>query len=117
MGGFHWYELAILAIVGLLVFGPKRLPDIGSAVGKTIREFQKSMREVTNPEPPSSIPPSAAQPAQVVAPASIPAIAPGATPASEPVRTPEAPAVVAVTEAATPPEASADTHVEEDAVR
>jgi sec-independent protein translocase protein TatA len=46
--GFHWYDLLPLALLALLVFGPKRLPEMGSSIGKTIREFQKSMREVTN---------------------------------------------------------------------
>ncbi len=71
MFGFHGWELLILVGLGLIIFGPKRLPEMGSAIGKTIREFQKSMREVTNPEPPSSIPPGAAQSPQasVAAPA------------------------------------------------
>jgi sec-independent protein translocase protein TatA len=38
-------HLALVAIVALLIFGPRRLPEIGGAVGKTIREFQKSMKE------------------------------------------------------------------------
>lgn len=46
--GFHWAELIPIALLALLVFGPKRLPEIGSSIGKTIREFQKSMREVTS---------------------------------------------------------------------
>jgi Sec-independent protein translocase protein TatA len=29
----------------LLIFGPKRLPEMGSAIGKTYKEFKKSMRE------------------------------------------------------------------------
>ncbi len=49
MGAFHWYDLVVLAGIALLIFGPKRLPELGSSVGKTIREFQKSMREVTEP--------------------------------------------------------------------
>lgn len=56
----HWWDLAIIVALGLLVFGPKRLPEMGSAIGKTIREFQKSMREATNPAP-SVAPPSATQ--------------------------------------------------------
>ena len=46
--GFHWEVLLPLALLALLIFGPKRLPEMGSSIGKTIREFQKSMREVTN---------------------------------------------------------------------
>ena len=39
-------HLVILAIVVLLVFGPKRLPELGSAAAKTFGEFQKAMREL-----------------------------------------------------------------------
>ncbi|HEX8036077.1 MAG TPA: twin-arginine translocase TatA/TatE family subunit [Ktedonobacterales bacterium] len=43
---FHWYDIAILVGLVMLFFGAKRLPEMGSAVGKTIQEFRKSMREV-----------------------------------------------------------------------
>lgn len=56
----HWYDLAVLVVLGLLVFGPKRLPEMGSALGRTIREFQKSMREAPHPTP-AVTPPSATQ--------------------------------------------------------
>ena len=71
--GLHWWDMLVVVALGLLVFGPKRLPEMGASLGKTIREFQKSMREVTDPEPPSSVPPSALQTAQPVAPAPAPA--------------------------------------------
>jgi len=60
MPGFHWWELIPLLLIGILIFGPKKLPELGSSVGKTIKEFQKSMREVT--EKPEETP---AQPPQV----------------------------------------------------
>ena len=41
-------EILLLLVIFLLVFGAKRLPEIGSAMGKGIREFKKSMREVTD---------------------------------------------------------------------
>jgi len=47
MLGFHWPELIIVVVVALLVFGPKRLPEMGSAVGKTFKEFKKSVSEIT----------------------------------------------------------------------
>lgn len=50
LGGMHWYDLLPLVVVALLFFGPKRLPEMGSSIGKTIKEFQKSMREVHAPE-------------------------------------------------------------------
>ena len=40
-----WEIILILAIL-LLVFGAKRLPEIGSALGKGIREFKGSMRDI-----------------------------------------------------------------------
>jgi len=33
--GIHWTELVVVAFVALLIFGPKRLPEIGGAVGRT----------------------------------------------------------------------------------
>lgn len=38
-------HIVLLLIVALLIFGPRRLPELGGAVGKTIKEFQKSMNE------------------------------------------------------------------------
>ena len=37
------WELAILLIVVLLVFGPKRLPEMGRSLGKGMREFKDSI--------------------------------------------------------------------------
>lgn len=39
-------ELLILLVIVLLVFGAKRLPEMGAAMGKGIREFKKSLRDV-----------------------------------------------------------------------
>jgi sec-independent protein translocase protein TatA len=39
-------ELIFLMIFLLLIFGAKRLPELGSGLGKGIREFKKSMREI-----------------------------------------------------------------------
>jgi sec-independent protein translocase protein TatA len=69
--GFHWPELVIIIVIALLIFGPKRLPEMGSSVGKTIREFQKSMREITEPKgesKPEQVPPAPTAAAQVSAP-------------------------------------------------
>ncbi len=40
-------DLIIIAIVALLLFGPSRLPEIGRALGKTIKEFQSATKEAT----------------------------------------------------------------------
>jgi sec-independent protein translocase protein TatA len=40
------YLIPLILLFGVLIMGPKKLPEMGSAIGKTIKEFQKSMREV-----------------------------------------------------------------------
>jgi sec-independent protein translocase protein TatA len=37
------FELAIVLILALIVFGPKRLPDLGRSLGRGIREFRGSV--------------------------------------------------------------------------
>ena len=41
-------ELIIVLIIALLVVGPRRLPEMGNAVGKTIREFRKASSDVSD---------------------------------------------------------------------
>lgn len=40
-------ELLIILVVVLVVFGAKRLPEMGSAMGKGIREFKRGIKDVT----------------------------------------------------------------------
>ena len=40
-------ELIIVLVIALLVIGPRRLPEMGNAVGKTIREFRKASTDIT----------------------------------------------------------------------
>jgi len=39
-------ELILIFVVALLVFGPKKLPEIGRSVGKALREFKKTSEEI-----------------------------------------------------------------------
>jgi sec-independent protein translocase protein TatA len=39
-------ELIIIFIIALLVFGPKKLPEVGKTVGKAIRDFKKSTEDI-----------------------------------------------------------------------
>ena len=41
--GIGIWEIAILLLVALLVFGPKRLPEMGRSLGKGMREFKDSI--------------------------------------------------------------------------
>ncbi len=50
MFGFHGPELIIVLVVALLIFGPKRLPEMGSSIGKSIKEFRKGMNELSHPK-------------------------------------------------------------------
>ena len=40
------WELILLLVIVLIIFGPGKLPDIGNAVGKGIREFRKASNEI-----------------------------------------------------------------------
>jgi sec-independent protein translocase protein TatA len=44
-------ELAIVLIIALVVFGPKRLPELGRSLGKGIREFRGSVSGETDHAP------------------------------------------------------------------
>ncbi|MFL5901913.1 MAG: twin-arginine translocase TatA/TatE family subunit [Solirubrobacterales bacterium] len=44
-------ELAIVLIIALIVFGPKRLPELGRSLGKGIREFRGSVSGEGHDEP------------------------------------------------------------------
>ncbi len=44
-GLFRPGHLIILLVIVLLVFGPSKLPELGGALGKTIRDFKKAMHE------------------------------------------------------------------------
>ncbi len=50
MPGFHAPELIIILVVALLIFGPKKLPEMGSAIGKSIKEFKKGVNELSQPK-------------------------------------------------------------------
>lgn len=41
-------EMIFVAVVLLVLFGAKRLPELGSGLGKGIREFKRSMREIND---------------------------------------------------------------------
>jgi len=90
-------ELVIILVIALLVIGPGKLPDVGSALGKSIREFRKAASDVQEsvkldaPIAPAVPAPTPAAPAPAV---------PAPTPAAP---APAAPVVVAPTPAAPVP--------------
>jgi|UPI0002FE52BC sec-independent protein translocase protein TatA len=50
MFGLGWTEVGVIAIVALLVFGPKKIPELGSALGKTLRGFKEELNKTTSDE-------------------------------------------------------------------
>jgi sec-independent protein translocase protein TatA len=72
----HWFYIVGLLVIVLIIFGPGRLPELGGAVGKAMREFRKATSDITSemtaavnstaptPTPtPVAAPPPPAQPA------------------------------------------------------
>ena len=91
-------EIIILLVIALLVLGPGKLPEVGSALGKSIREFRKAasdVKESVNVEPvpnqlgradaPAPVPneiTSVVPPSSAGAPAPVPATPESSAPAS-----------------------------------
>ena len=48
MFGLGLPEIGIIAIIALVVFGPKKIPEMGSALGKTIKGFKEEMNKPTS---------------------------------------------------------------------
>ena len=46
IGGIGMGEMILMFLIVLVLFGAKRLPEIGSSLGKEIREFKSSVREI-----------------------------------------------------------------------
>lgn len=42
MFGYSWGPILIILVIVLLLFGPKRLPELGESIGKAIRSFKKA---------------------------------------------------------------------------
>ena len=50
------WEIAILLVIVLLVFGPKRLPEMGRSLGKGMREFKNSITGKDEDAAPAELP-------------------------------------------------------------
>ncbi|MCI0584473.1 MAG: twin-arginine translocase TatA/TatE family subunit [Chloroflexi bacterium] len=81
LNSFGPVELIIILVIALLVIGPGKLPEVGSALGKSIREFRKAatdVKEATSLEPAKG--PAAPTVATTAAPAAAPATVPSEAP-------------------------------------
>jgi len=87
-------ELVIILVIALLILGPGKLPDVGAALGKSIREFRKASTDVqdavkidTSPLPPAPPVVPTANPAVAATAAELPGaptVASVPAPSSEP---------------------------------
>lgn len=50
MFNIGWTEVILVLGVGLLIFGPKKIPELGSALGKTLKGFREEMDNTTSEE-------------------------------------------------------------------
>jgi sec-independent protein translocase protein TatA len=62
VGNLGFTEIMVILLVVLLLFGAKRLPEVGSSIGKGIREFKRSISDtqdaiMSNDEQRGNLPP------------------------------------------------------------
>jgi TatA/E family protein of Tat protein translocase len=46
MGSLGWQEILIIFVLALIIFGPKKLPDLGKSLGKGLAEFKRASNEL-----------------------------------------------------------------------
>src|SRR5512140_2169546 len=103
-------ELVIILVIALLVIGPGKLPDVGSALGKSIREFRKAASDVQESvklDAPVATTPVAPAPAVTVAAPAV-AIAPPVPPIANTLAAPAIPNELTAPAAPDPVAAAAD---------
>ena len=44
MFGLGWLEVGVIAIVAVFIFGTKKIPELGSSLGKTLRGFKAGLK-------------------------------------------------------------------------
>jgi len=48
MFGLGWQELLIILVIALIIFGPKKLPEIGKSLGQAINGFKESTKKASD---------------------------------------------------------------------
>jgi sec-independent protein translocase protein TatA len=50
LGGLGAGKIILIILIALLLFGPKKLPELGRAIGKTLREFKNGAKDIMSEE-------------------------------------------------------------------
>ena len=50
MFGLGWPEVVVIGIAAVVIFGPKKIPEMGSALGKTLRGFKDELNNTKSEE-------------------------------------------------------------------
>ena len=45
MFNLGWLEVGLILLLAIIVFGPKKIPELGAALGKTLRGFKEELKE------------------------------------------------------------------------
>ncbi|WP_299416395.1 twin-arginine translocase TatA/TatE family subunit [Acaryochloris sp. IP29b_bin.148] len=45
MFGLGWLEVGLIALAAVLLFGPKKLPELGASLGKSLRGFKDELQD------------------------------------------------------------------------
>ena len=90
-GSLGTMELVVILVIALIVFGPRKLPELGRSLGKSLGEFKRASNDLRNTleeeihvEERTGTAPAPPAPAQPAAPASAPAAPEPAAPADDP---------------------------------
>jgi sec-independent protein translocase protein TatA len=90
MGELSPLHIAIVVVIGLLVFGPKKLPELGRGIGSGLRDFRRGLSGEADPPTPAPVVEAISTPivetattAPVQAPVETPVAAPADAPAAE----------------------------------
>ncbi len=46
MGSLGWQEIIVIFVIALIVFGPRKLPELGKSLGKGLAEFKRASNEL-----------------------------------------------------------------------
>ena len=103
-GSLGTMELVVILVIALIVFGPRKLPELGRSLGKSLGEFKRASNDLRNtleeeihveegtriaPTPPAPAPPAAPAPSAPAPPAAPASSAPA--PSAAPTPAPGAP--------------------------